>query len=76
MVMVVGELVELRGLVGACFFFLWWEVKMSGKKIKNKTENVVEQQDGSGRIKGTKSWIALSAKGWQLTVKEKGDDLW
>ena len=49
---------------------------MSGKKIKNKTENVVEQQDGSGRIKGTKSWIALSAKGWRLTVKEKGDDLW
>ena len=48
---------------------------MSGKKKKNK-ENVVEQQDGSGRIKGTKSWIALSAKGWWLTVKEKGDDLW
>ena len=76
MVMVVGELVELRGLVGACFFFSMMGSQNVRKKKNNKTENVVEQQDGSGRIKGTKSWIALSAKGWRLTVKEKGDDLW
>lgn len=53
---------------GLCFY--------GGKTEVKRAWTVVEQQDRSRLRKGTKSWIALSAKGWHLPVKEKGDDLW
>ena len=51
-----GRVGRVKGVGRGLFFFFYdGKSKCQEKKKKKKTENVVEQQDGSGRIKGTKS---------------------